>query len=123
MKPKILIVDDSQFTRLLIRKCIEKNMNAEIKEANDGHEALKVFKDFEPHIVFMDINMPKMDGITALKKIRSFNKDAIIVMVTALEQQSITRDLKSLPNVAFIAKPFDCNALLNMLTSYIKRLV
>jgi two-component system, chemotaxis family, chemotaxis protein CheY len=103
---KVLIVDDMSFMRFALRKLLEKNEYEVIGEAKDGEEAIKKYVQYKPDIVTMDITMPKMSGIAALKDILQQDPQAKIVMVSAMGQTSYVKE--ALVNGAkyFIVKPF-----------------
>ena len=86
--PKILVVDDAAFMRMRCKKLlVEKGY--EVVEAENGAEGVEQFKAHSPDLVLMDITMPVMDGITALKEIRALDKSAVVAMVSAMGQQAM----------------------------------
>ena len=87
MSKKVLIIDDSIIARMGTKKCIPKE-GYEIFEAINGQEGLDKFKEINPHITFLDLTMPIMDGPEALKKMREHDREAIIVIMSADTQQS-----------------------------------
>lgn len=101
----ILIVDDTAFMRLNIKNILAP-LGCEIIDAADGVESIEKFKMYHPDLVIMDITMPDMDGITALKEIKAIDKDAKVIMCSALGQQG--RIVEAIENGAlnFIVKPF-----------------
>ena len=117
MKPKILIVDDHEIVRegirtLLARSGTEWEVCGEAANANDGIEAVKRLK---PDIVIMDITMPKMDGLTALKAIRKIDPSARVAMVTAMGQQAIVMEALRAGAKDFVLKPFQPDRVLGAL--------
>ena len=86
---KIMVVDDAAFMRMMIKNTLTKNGYTDIVEAQDGAEAVAKFDEEKPDMVFMDITMPNMDGLQALKKIKEGHADARIVMCKAMGQQSM----------------------------------
>lgn len=105
---KILIVDDASFMRTVLKDIVKTNgLASEILEANDGVEGVKVFQKFQPDLVTMDINMPNVDGIQALKAIMKINPRAKVVMVTAVENKESVQDAIKFGARDYVVKPFD----------------
>lgn len=103
---KILIVDDSAFLRM--RNCaLIKELGHEPVEAADGHEAIARYREHAPDAVLMDITMPGMDGIEAMRAIMAIDPNARIAMVTAMGQQSIVMEAIKAGARDFVVKPFD----------------
>ncbi|MEM0446647.1 MAG: response regulator, partial [Candidatus Nitrosocaldus sp.] len=86
---KILVVDDAAFMRLVLKDILKNLGYSNILEASDGMVAIEQYKKFKPDLVTMDVNMPKMDGVQALKQIIKMNPMAKVIMVTAVEQRYI----------------------------------
>ena len=103
---RVLVVDDIPFIRSVILDIlIEANYNDNL-EASDGARALAIYKESKPDVVLLDINMPILDGIEALKRIVKFDKEATIIMCSSLgDQESIIKAI-SLGAKDFIVKPF-----------------
>ena len=80
---KILIVDDSPISRKMLKSCIPKDRGYVFLEAGDGLAGLEMYKENKPDITFMDLTMPVMDGATALDEIMKFNKNALVIVLTA----------------------------------------
>ena len=91
MSQKVLIADDAAFMRMMIKDILLSNGYEIAGEANNGLKAVELYKKEKPDIVMMDITMPEMDGITAVKEIRKLDPSAKVVMCSALGQQSIDR--------------------------------
>ncbi|WP_100010948.1 response regulator [Lentibacillus sediminis] len=106
MAHRILIVDDAAFMRMMIKDILTKNGFSVVGEALDGEEAVAKYKELTPDLVTMDITMPEMDGITALKEIRQFNDQAKIVMCSAMGQQTMVIEAIQAGAKDFIVKPF-----------------
>jgi two-component system chemotaxis response regulator CheY len=102
----ILIADDLQFIKLVLRDLVEKAGFRVVGEASNGEEAIELFQDKRPDIVLMDITMPKMDGLTALKKILKIDPGANIIMCSALGQQTLIVQALQMGAKDFIVKPF-----------------
>lgn len=104
---KILICDDSAFMRMMIKKLLTDIGHEIVAEAADGKQAVQLYRQFKPDLVTMDITMPVMDGIQAVKHIHEDDPVARIVMVTAIGQRSIISDALKAGASGFIIKPFD----------------
>ncbi len=102
----ILIVDDLAFIKLLLRDLVEKAGFRVVGEASNGEEALQMFQDKRPDVVLLDITMPKMDGLTALKKILEIDPNANVIMCSALGQQRLIVQAIQMGARDFIVKPF-----------------
>src|SRR5699024_115111 len=103
---RILITDDAAFMRMQLKSNLE-NLNHEIVgEAENGLEAIQKYKDLEPDLVTMDITMPEMNGVDAVKEIMKVNPKAKIVMCSAMGQQNMVLDAIKAGAKDFIVKPF-----------------
>ncbi|MEG1003085.1 response regulator [Clostridium sp.] len=105
----ILIVDDAAFMRMMIKDILEKNGFNIVGEASNGVEAVELYKKEKPDVVTMDITMPKLDGIEAVKIIREYDKDAKIIMCSAMGQQGMVMDAIRAGAKDFIVKPFQAD--------------
>jgi two-component system, chemotaxis family, chemotaxis protein CheY len=103
---KVLIVDDAAFMRMAIKKILEKNGFEVIGEAENGERGVQKYKESKPDIVTMDMTMPEMTGIEALKAIREFDPKAKVVMVSAMGQEVFIREAVIQGAKSFIVKPF-----------------
>ena len=112
MSKKILIVDDAAFMRMMIKDILTKNGFEVIGEAADGVQAVEKYNETQPDLVTMDITMPEMDGITALKQIREFNPSAKIIMCSAMGQQAMVIDAIQAGAKDFIVKPFQADRVI-----------
>jgi two-component system chemotaxis response regulator CheY len=116
---KILVVDDSEFMRIRIARMLTTEGH-HILEAEDGSKAVETYKAAKPDVVLMDITMPRLDGLCALREIRAFDEKAKVVMLTALGQESIVLEAVKAGAKDFIVKPFEQPRVLstiNKLTS------
>ncbi|ARU49692.1 response regulator [Sulfurospirillum diekertiae] len=104
-----LVVDDSKISRKWLIEMIPKKIveSAVIIEGCNGEEAIALYKQHQPDIVFLDITMPGIDGFEALKHIKEINSDALVVMVSADRQKSTKEKVLSLGASAIISKPID----------------
>jgi two-component system, chemotaxis family, chemotaxis protein CheY len=103
---KILVVDDAQFMRVKCSRLLQE-AGHEVVEASDGSEAVALYQTAKPDAVLLDITMPKMDGLTALKEIRKLDPDARVAMLTAMGQQAIVIEAVKAGARDFVVKPFD----------------
>jgi two-component system, chemotaxis family, chemotaxis protein CheY len=108
---KILVVDDAAFMRMRCSKLLTENGH-EVVEAGTGREAVDQYKATSPDAVLLDITMPDMDGLSALKEIRAHDTEAKVAMVTAMGQQSIVMEALQAGAKDFVVKPFDADRVL-----------
>lgn len=108
----VLVVDDAQFMRVRLRKLLEQGGH-EVIEAANGVEAVKAYEAHRPDIVFMDITMPEMDGLTALRTIREKDSGARVVMCSSLGQKSAVIEALKAGAKDFIVKPFEPEKILS----------
>ncbi|MGM5480834.1 MAG: response regulator [Nanobdellota archaeon] len=117
---KVLLVDDSAFMRNMIKEAIKDNGH-EIEEAGNGEDAIKKANEFNPDIIFLDIVMPGMTGVDALKEIKKEHKDVHVVMCTSVGgQQKIIDEAVSAGASDFIVKPFQSEDILKAIDSVAK---
>lgn len=110
--PKILIVDDAEFLRVRISKMLTGD-GYEVIEAENGLRAIEFYQAHHPDLVLMDITMPEMDGLTALKQIRAIDAKAKVIMLTALGQESVVLEAIKLGARDFVVKPFERDRVVN----------
>jgi two-component system chemotaxis response regulator CheY len=103
---KVLVVDDAAFMRMMIKDILRKGGFEVVGEAEDGSKAVEKYKELRPDLVTMDITMPDMDGITAVKEIRKLDGDAQIIMCSAMGQQAMVIDAIQAGAKDFVVKPF-----------------
>ena len=109
---KILIVDDAEFLRVRITKMLSGD-GYTVFEAENGVKAVATYKEVRPDVVLMDVTMPEMDGLTALKEIRAFDPQARVVMLTALGQESVVLEAVKSGARDFVVKPFERERVMN----------
>ena len=109
---KILIVDDAAFMRMMIKDNLKKAGYTECTEACDGEDAVAKYRESTPDLILLDITMPKMDGIQALKEIKQMNPNAKVVMCSAMGQEGMVVEAIKLGAMDFIVKPFKPDRLI-----------
>jgi len=109
---KILIVDDTLFMRTLLKNILFSGGHQIVGEAGDGDEAVVKYKELKPDLVTMDVVMPKMNGIEALKAIKSFDPGARVVMCTAVGQEQMVKLAIKSGARGYIVKPFQAPKVL-----------
>jgi two-component system chemotaxis response regulator CheY len=109
MATKVLIVDDAAFMRMMIKDILTKNDFEVVGEASNGMEAVEKYKELKPELTTMDITMPEMDGISAVKEIRAFDPAAKIIMCSAMGQQAMVIEAIQSGAKDFIVKPFQAD--------------
>ena len=108
----ILVVDDAAFMRMMIKNILSKSGYDIVGEAENGVQAVAKFKELKPELVTMDITMPEMDGISAVKEIKKLDPAAKIIMCSAMGQQAMVIDAIQAGAKDFIVKPFQPNRVL-----------
>lgn len=108
----ILIVDDAAFMRMVIKDILVKAGYEIAGEANDGNEAVEQYKKLKPALVLLDITMPEKDGISALKEIMAYDRDAHIIMCSAMGQSSMVIESIRVGAKDYIVKPFQADRVL-----------
>lgn len=112
MAKNILICDDAAFMRMMIKDILTKNGYNVAGEAENGAKAVEKYAELKPDLVLMDITMPEMDGIEALKKIKASDPSASVIMCSAMGQQAMV--IESIQSGAkdFIVKPFQADRVI-----------
>ncbi|MGG2066265.1 MULTISPECIES: response regulator [unclassified Bacillus (in: firmicutes)] len=117
MAHKILVVDDAMFMRTMIKNLLKSSTEFEvIGEAENGIEAIQKYKELQPDIVTLDITMPEMDGLEALKEIIKIDASAKVVICSAMGQQGMVLDAIKTGAKDFIVKPFQADRVIEALT-------
>ena len=112
MAKSILICDDAAFMRMMIKDILTKNGYAIAGEAEKGAKAVEKYNETKPDLVLMDITMPEMDGIQALKKIKEADANAAVIMLSAMGQQAMVIEAIQSGAKDFIVKPFQAERVL-----------
>jgi len=108
----ILVVDDAAFMRMMVKDILVKNGYEVVGEAENGLRAVERYKETEPDLVIMDITMPEMDGIEAVKQIKKINNAAKIIMCSAMGQQGMVIESIQAGARDFIVKPFQADRII-----------
>ena len=103
---KLLIVDDAAFMRLSIRNMLQNKDIEIVGEAANGAIGVEMYKQLHPDVVTMDITMPEMSGIEALKAIKAYDPQAKVIMVSAMGQEGMVKESIIAGAKTFIVKPF-----------------
>jgi len=112
MAVRVLVVDDAAFMRMMVKDILTKNGYEVVGEAENGMKAVEKYKDLHPDLTTMDITMPEMDGISAVKAIRKIDPNAKIVMCSAMGQQAMVIEAIQAGARDFIVKPFQADRVL-----------
>lgn len=116
---RILIVDDAKFMRLILTNIIKKSNHVVVGEGETGQEAIRLYRETKPDLVTMDITMPEMSGLEALKEIKRDFPEAKIIMCSAMGQQKIVVEAIEAGAKDFIVKPFDENRVIDAINRLI----
>ncbi len=112
MAKNILICDDAAFMRMMIKDILTKNGYNVAGEAENGVKAIEKYKETNPDLVLMDITMPEMDGIQALREIKKVNSSALVIMCSAMGQQAMVIESIQAGAKDFIVKPFQADRVI-----------
>ena len=120
MAARILVVDDAAFMRMMIRDILIKNGYEVAGEAANGNEAVLKYQELRPDVTTMDITMPEMDGITAVREIRKVDPNARIIMCSAMGQQAMVLDAIQAGARDFIVKPFQEDSVIDAIKKVLR---
>lgn len=118
---KILIADDASFMRLMISQILARQGLTNIIEAENGRQAVDLFKSQIPDLTLMDITMPELDGLAALPEILSIDPLAKVVMCSAVANENIIREALKQGAVDFVTKPFKPDELLHTVLKHLNK--
>ena len=116
---KIMVVDDAGFMRKMIQTYLRKAGYTDFVEGEDGQKAVELYDSEKPDLVLMDITMPNMDGLEALKAIRASDGNANVVMCSAMGQETMVIDAIRSGAKDFIVKPFKGERIIKTITSIV----
>lgn len=119
MGKNVLIVDDAAFMRMMIKDILSKNGYSVVGEAENGAVAVQKYEELNPDLVIMDITMPEMDGIDAVRTIKSKDSSANIIMCSAMGQQAMVIESIQAGAKDFIVKPFQADRVIEAVTKVI----
>ncbi len=104
---KVLIVDDAIYMRVTLKQMLERNGYHVVGDAGTGTEGVRKYSELQPDLVTMDITMPEMDGLAALKEIRQINPKAKVLMISGMGQERHVKEAVLAGACGFILKPFN----------------
>ena len=116
---KILIVDDSRTSRKMLRNILESNGHEIVDEAVNGQDGVQKFQALKPDVVTLDITMPVVDGVEALKMIKALDANSKVIMVTAAGQKNKMIDCIKAGANEFLTKPFDQQEILDVIAKMV----
>jgi two-component system chemotaxis response regulator CheY len=108
----ILIVDDAAFMRMMIKDVLTKNNYNVVGEAENGKKGIEKYQELNPELVIMDITMPEVNGIEAVKKIKEIDSNANVIMCSAMGQQAMVIEAIQAGAKDFIVKPFQADRII-----------
>lgn len=120
MSANVMIVDDAAFMRMMLKDILTKNGYNVIGEAENGAVAVEKYPDLKPDLTIMDITMPEMDGLQAVKEIRKRDPQARIIMCSAMGQQAMVIEAIQSGAKDFVVKPFQAERVLEAVTKALK---
>lgn len=110
---KVLIVDDSKFMRIVLKGILSKEFsNVEFIEAENGLEGIKKFKEEKPDVVTMDVRMPEIDGIQALRAIKKMDSNAKVLMLSYVHERGTINEALSYGAADYLEKPFNKSSVI-----------
>jgi len=112
---RVLVADDTAFMRMTLRNVLERNGYEVVAEAANGAEAVELYRRYRPDLVTMDITMPEMDGITAIREIMKFDPQARIIVCSALGQKTMVIEALTAGAKDYLVKPFQPERVLEAL--------
>lgn len=120
MDKKILLVDDAMFMRMMIKDTLRKNGYTDILEAENGARAVEIYEAEHPDLVMMDITMPEMDGLQALRRLKEIDGEANVIMCSAMGQEGMVVEAIKLGAKDFIVKPFKPDRIMQAVRGFLE---
>ncbi|WP_448375947.1 chemotaxis protein CheY [Fervidobacterium sp.] len=117
---RVLVVDDAAFMRMMLKDILTKGGHEVVGEAANGVEAVEKYKELKPDVVTMDITMPEMNGIDAIKEIRKFDPNATVIVCSAMGQQAMVIEAIQAGAKDFIVKPFQAARVIEAVQKVLK---
>ncbi|HOA16512.1 MAG TPA: chemotaxis protein CheY [Fervidobacterium sp.] len=117
---RVLVVDDAAFMRMMLKDILTKGGYEVVGEAANGLEAIERYKELKPEVVTMDITMPEMNGIDAIKEIRKIDPNATIIVCSAMGQQAMVIEAIQAGAKDFIVKPFQAGRVIEAIQKALK---
>ncbi|HOV53325.1 MAG TPA: chemotaxis protein CheY [Fervidobacterium sp.] len=117
---RVLVVDDAAFMRMMLKDILTKGGHEVVGEAANGLEAIERYKELKPEVVTMDITMPEMNGIDAIKEIRKIDPNATIIVCSAMGQQAMVIEAIQAGAKDFIVKPFQAGRVIEAIQKALK---
>ncbi len=115
---KVLVVDDAAFMRITIKNMLSKNGFEIAGEAENGLQAIQKCSELKPDIITLDITMPEVSGIDALREIMKINPQTAVIMVSAMGQESMVKEAVMLGAKGFVVKPFKEEVIMAALSKF-----
>ncbi|MDR2888495.1 MAG: response regulator [Lachnospiraceae bacterium] len=115
----VLIVDDSRTSRKILRTILERAGHTVVGEASNGEEGVRAFQEHKPEVVTMDVTMPVIDGVEALKMIKALRPESKVIMVTAAGKDSKVTECIKAGADEFVTKPYEDEAIINAIAKII----
>jgi two-component system chemotaxis response regulator CheY len=119
---KIMVADDSAFMRLIIKEIVSKSSHQVIAEAEDGSIAVKKYSELRPDLVIMNIIMPELYGIEALRRIKKMDPNAKVIMCSAMGNQYQVIEAIQAGALDFIVKPFDSARMVDAINRAVSKM-
>ncbi|MCL6600195.1 MAG: response regulator [Alicyclobacillus macrosporangiidus] len=116
---KILIADDSAFMRMMLKNILTEGGHEIVAEAANGREVIDLYRSHHPDIVTLDITMPEMDGLEALKVLKASYPEAKVIMCSAMGQQNMVIEAIQSGAISFIVKPFKKEKVLEVIAKLV----
>ena len=120
MSHTVMVVDDAAFMRMMLKDILSNNGYQVVGEAENGAMAVEKYMELKPNITIMDITMPEMDGLQAIKEIRNKDPEAKVIMCSAMGQQAMVIEAIQSGAKDFVVKPFQADRVLEAISKALK---